>query len=123
MVKEILVLFSLTKKQKELLKGAAPQAEFRFSTCLDATREEVPILSLATPCLNSQDAKNLEWQHLPSAGAKEYVNGVLPKGTLLGAGPNVTDPEPLPKRHRLWKAADAYMTPYILGGSIWPKCW
>lgn len=54
---------------------------------------------------------------MPSAGAKEYVNGVLPKGTLLGPGPNVTAPEPRPKRHRLWKAPDAYITPYILGGS------
>ena len=56
-----------------------------------------------------------------AALAKRRSKGICERrtaeGNPAGAGPDVTDPEPRPKRHRLWKAPDAYITPYILGGS------
>jgi D-2-hydroxyacid dehydrogenase (NADP+) len=36
---------------------------------------------------------------------------------LAGAGVDVTDPEPLPKDHPLWKFDNAIITPHIAGRS------
>jgi len=36
---------------------------------------------------------------------------------LAGAGLDVTDPEPLPKGHPLWKFPNVIITPHISGGS------
>jgi D-2-hydroxyacid dehydrogenase (NADP+) len=36
---------------------------------------------------------------------------------LAGAGVDVTDPEPLPKGHALWKCSNVVVTPHIAGRS------
>ncbi len=36
---------------------------------------------------------------------------------LAGAGVDVTDPEPLPKGHALWKFDNAIITPHVAGRS------
>jgi D-2-hydroxyacid dehydrogenase (NADP+) len=36
---------------------------------------------------------------------------------LGGAGVDVTDPEPLPKGHALWKFSNAIVTPHVAGRS------
>ena len=41
---------------------------------------------------------------------------VLSQGHLLGAGLDVTDPEPLPPDHPLWSAPRALITPHTAGG-------
>ena len=41
---------------------------------------------------------------------------VLSLGHLLGAGLDVTDPEPLPPDHPLWDAPRALITPHTAGG-------
>ncbi len=41
----------------------------------------------------------------------------LDSGKLSGAALDVTDPEPLPKEHRLWKIKNAVITPHCAGGS------
>ncbi len=41
----------------------------------------------------------------------------LQSGHLAGAGLDVTDPEPLPKGHPLWKAERVIITPHIAGRS------
>jgi phosphoglycerate dehydrogenase-like enzyme len=38
-------------------------------------------------------------------------------GHLAGAGLDVTDPEPLPKGHPLWKLENVIITPHIAGRS------
>jgi phosphoglycerate dehydrogenase-like enzyme len=40
----------------------------------------------------------------------------LHSGKLFGAAVDVTDPEPLPKGHPLWKCKNAVITPHISGG-------
>jgi phosphoglycerate dehydrogenase-like enzyme len=40
----------------------------------------------------------------------------LESGHLLGAALDVTDPEPLPADHRLWKIKNAVITPHVSGG-------
>lgn len=45
----------------------------------------------------------------------EALCDVLESGHLLGAALDVTDPEPLPKEHRLWKIRNAVITPHVSG--------
>lgn len=44
------------------------------------------------------------------------LSEVLSQGHLLGAGLDVTDPEPLPPNHPLWSAPRALITPHTAGG-------
>ena len=55
-----------------------------------------------------------------SRGAIYDMNGLvkaLDEKRLAGAGVDVTDPEPLPKEHALWKFENAIITPHIAGRS------
>ncbi|NLG88873.1 MAG: D-2-hydroxyacid dehydrogenase [Clostridiaceae bacterium] len=45
----------------------------------------------------------------------------LESGHLAGAALDVTDPEPLPAEHRLWKMKNAIITPHIAGGIHLPE--
>ena len=47
----------------------------------------------------------------------EALCDALENGKLLGAALDVTDPEPLPKEHRLWKIKNAIITPHVSGGN------
>ena len=51
-----------------------------------------------------------------SAIDTEALCDALESGHLLGAALDVTDPEPLPKEHRLWKIRNAIITPHVSGG-------
>ena len=51
-----------------------------------------------------------------SAVDTEALCDALEAGTLGGAGLDVTDPEPLPPGHRLWKMENAVITPHVAGG-------
>jgi phosphoglycerate dehydrogenase-like enzyme len=56
-----------------------------------------------------------------SAIDTEALCDALESGALDGAGLDVTDPEPLPPGHRLWKAENAVITPHISGGRNMPQ--
>jgi len=45
----------------------------------------------------------------------EALCDALESGNLGGAGLDVTDPEPLPAGHRLWKLENAVITPHVAG--------
>ena len=45
----------------------------------------------------------------------EALCDALESGHLAGAGVDVTDPEPLPPSHRLWRIPTAVVTPHISG--------
>ena len=45
----------------------------------------------------------------------EALCDALESGHLSGAGVDVTDPEPLPSDHRLWKIPTAVITPHVSG--------
>jgi hypothetical protein len=47
----------------------------------------------------------------------EDVLAALEEGLIWGAGLDVTDPEPLPKDHALWRHPRAIVTPHTAGGS------
>ena len=46
----------------------------------------------------------------------EALCDALESGQLGGAGLDVTDPEPLPRGHRLWQIPTAVVTPHVSGG-------
>lgn len=46
----------------------------------------------------------------------EALCDALESGKLSGAGLDVTDPEPLPPEHRIWKLPTAVITPHVSGG-------
>lgn len=46
----------------------------------------------------------------------EALCDALESGRLGGAGLDVTEPEPLPKGHRLWSIPTAVITPHVSGG-------
>jgi phosphoglycerate dehydrogenase-like enzyme len=51
-----------------------------------------------------------------SAIDTEALCDALESGHILAAGLDVTDPEPLPPGHRLWKLEGAVITPHVAGG-------
>lgn len=51
-----------------------------------------------------------------SAIDTEALCNALENCQLLGAALDVTDPEPLPAEHRLWKIRNAVITPHVSGG-------
>ncbi|MDR3342026.1 MAG: D-2-hydroxyacid dehydrogenase [Treponema sp.] len=56
-----------------------------------------------------------------SAIDTEALCDALESGALDGAGLDVTDPEPLPPGHRLWKLENAVITPHVAGGRYLPE--
>ncbi len=56
-----------------------------------------------------------------SAVDTEALCDALESGHLLGAALDVTDPEPLPENHRLWKIKNAIITPHVSGGFNLPE--
>jgi phosphoglycerate dehydrogenase-like enzyme len=51
-----------------------------------------------------------------SAIDTEALCDALESGQLDGAALDVTDPEPLPAGHRLWRMENALITPHVAGG-------
>lgn len=47
----------------------------------------------------------------------------LEQGTIRGAGLDVTDPEPLPHDHPLWKQERCLITPHVAGGNHLSSTW
>ena len=56
-----------------------------------------------------------------SAVDTEALCDALESGALAAAGLDVTDPEPLPQGHRLWKLENAFITPHASGGRYMPE--
>ncbi len=47
----------------------------------------------------------------------DHLIDALEKGLLRGSALDVTDPEPLPPGHPLWKAKNTFITPHVSGNS------
>ena len=44
------------------------------------------------------------------------LQNALEKGIIAAAGLDVTEPEPLPEGHAMWKCPNLLITPHIAGG-------
>ena len=51
-----------------------------------------------------------------SAADTEAHCDAVESGALAGAGLDVTDPEPLPKKHRVYGVENILLTPHVSGG-------
>jgi Phosphoglycerate dehydrogenase and related dehydrogenases len=82
----ILIILPVDEHQKILFKQKAPDAEFTFTTYKELTREQVQKANIIfgnAPASMIENTKNLQWIQLQSAGATDYVNGVLPDSVIL----------------------------------------
>jgi phosphoglycerate dehydrogenase-like enzyme len=71
-------------------------------------------------------AKMKHGAYLINAGRGNAVDAdalcdALDSGALAGAALDVTDPEPLPAGHRLWRTENVLLTPHVSGGFNLPQ--
>ena len=104
------VLASPSKKRERTGAGVNPANLFRTLTRIAIIAAVVALLGAIS--LNIM-------RMLPvftiTAIDTEALCNALQEGRLGGAGLDVTDPEPLPKEHRLWDMPNAVVTPHISG--------
>lgn len=96
------------------LDALLPRADI-VALSLPATTLTEKIINRRTLMLMKHDAVLINVGR-GTAVDTEALCDVLESGHLLGAALDVTDPEPLPREHRLWKIKNAIITPHISGG-------
>jgi phosphoglycerate dehydrogenase-like enzyme len=104
----------LSQKMDELL----PRADV-VALIVPGTKDTVGLIGRAQLAKMKKDAVIIN----ACRGAvldTEAVCDALESGALGGAGLEVTEPEPLPPGHRLWKLENAVITPHISGGRHLP---
>jgi phosphoglycerate dehydrogenase-like enzyme len=97
-------------KFEELL----PRADI-VALSLPETKLTTRIINQKTLKLMKQDAVLINVGR-GSAVDTEALCDALENGRLAGAALDVTDPEPLPREHRLWGIKNAVITPHVSGG-------
>ena len=99
----------------DALDGLLPRADV-VAMSLPGTKETYRLMNRERLYLMKQDAVLLNVGRGTTVDTDALCD-LLEDGRLLGVGLDVTDPEPLPQGHRLWKAPGAYLTPHIAGGN------
>ena len=102
-------------KLEELL----PRADV-IALCLPETKHTFKIINKNTIELMKTDAVIINVGR-GSVIDTDALSEALENKRILGAAVDVTDPEPLPKDHRLWKLKNAVITPHISGGFFLPE--
>ena len=97
-------------KFEELL----PRADI-VALSLPGTKLTNRIINQETLKLMKQDAVLINVGR-GSAVDTEALCDALETGRIAGAALDVTDPEPLPREHRLWGIKNAVITPHVSGG-------
>lgn len=98
----------------EKLKELLPRADI-VALCLPETSLTQNIINRETIALMKKDAVLINVGR-GTAVDTEALCDALERGHLLGAAMDVTEPEPLPSEHRLWKIKNAVITPHVSGG-------
>ncbi|KAM0244955.1 hypothetical protein ACHAQJ_010685 [Trichoderma viride] len=101
--------------------GSGPEAVNHFlSQDLDIVLLSLPMSSKTRGCIGAEQFKILgkKKPFLINVARGPIVDTpalveALEGGLLRGAALDVTDPEPLPKGHPLWKAPNVFITPHI----------
>jgi phosphoglycerate dehydrogenase-like enzyme len=115
-------------------EGVLPSRWFYGSTT-DAVNEflsqDIDLLVIATPLTPETQNLIAAPQFEILSKRKAFVSNIarggiiktddlidaLNRGLIRGAALDVTDPEPLPQDHPLWKAKNVIITPHVSGGS------
>jgi len=98
----------------EQLEDVLPRADV-VALSLPETKLTNRIINRETLQLMKKDAVLINVGR-GSAVDTDALCDALESGCLFGAALDVTDPEPLPKEHRLWKTRNAVITPHVSGG-------
>lgn len=96
------------------MEALLPRADI-IAMSLPETIQTIKIINRDTLKLMKHDAVLINVGR-GNAIDTEALCDALEAGHLLGAALDVTDPEPLPKEHRLWKIKNAVITPHVSGG-------
>lgn len=93
----------------------------------DIVALSLPETSLTHKIINSHTLKLMKKNAVlinvgrGSAVDTDALCDALESGQIAGAALDVTDPEPLPEEHRLWRLKNAIITPHISGGFSLPE--
>jgi phosphoglycerate dehydrogenase-like enzyme len=93
-----------------------PRADF-LVMFLPSTSATQNLMDRRRLCLMKNDAYILNGGR-GSAIDQEALCDLMEAGKFAGAGLDVTDPEPLPPSHRLWKTPRVLISPHIAGISL-----
>ena len=96
------------------MEEALPRADV-VALVIPGTKDTVSLISQPQLAKMKKDAIIINAGR-GSAIDTEALCNALEAGTLGGAGLDVTDPEPLPPDHRLWKMENVLVTPHVAGG-------
>ncbi|MGL6173707.1 MAG: D-2-hydroxyacid dehydrogenase [Cellulosilyticaceae bacterium] len=103
----------------EQLDQLLPQADI-IALSLPQTKETYKLINQEKLALMKRDAIVINVGRGSSIDT-EALCEALEKKQLLGAGLDVTDPEPLPKTHPLWQMENVVITPHVSGGYSLPE--
>jgi phosphoglycerate dehydrogenase-like enzyme len=95
------------------LEEALPRADV-VAMAVPATKDTAGLMGRTQLAKMKKDAVIINAGR-GSAIDTEALCDALESGNLGGAGLDVTDPEPLPSDHRLWKLENAVITPHVAG--------
>ena len=98
----------------EMLEKLLPRADI-VALSLPETAYTMKIINENTLKLMKTDAILINVGR-GSAVDTEALCDALESGQIWGAALDVTDPQPLPKDHRLWGIKNAVITPHVFGG-------
>ena len=104
----------LVDKMEELL----PRADV-VALLIPGTKDNTGIFGKSQLAKMKKDAVLINCGRGPLVDT-EALCDALESGVIAGAALDVTDPEPLPAGHRLWKMENAVITPHVAGGT-WMK--
>lgn len=99
----------------EELDSLLPRADI-VSLSLPETKQTQKIINERTLMLMKEDAVLINVGR-GTAIDTEALCDAMEAGKLLGVALDVTEPEPLPRDHRLWKIEKAVITPHCSGGN------
>ncbi len=96
------------------LESLLPKADI-VALSLPATNFTNKVINKKTLGLMKQDAVLINVGRGTAIDTDDLCDA-LESGQILGAAMDVTDPEPLPSDHRLWKLKNVIITPHVSGG-------
>ena len=103
----------------EDLDALLPKADV-IALCLPATNATRKLFDATRFALVKRGAVLLNVGR-GSAIDQDALCDALENGQIGGAGLDVTDPEPLPSDHRLWRMPNLLLTPHVSGGYHFPE--
>jgi len=104
-----------------------PDELFKLAKDADVIVNTAPLTSATTGLFDAKFFANMKPTafFINVARGKAVVTNdlvaALNEGRIAGAGLDVTEPEPLPPEHPLWKAPNLIITPHVSSGSDLPR--